>query len=60
MNTTYFLNIPKNIRSLLVSSGGFSVTAKVGLTESDSLAVDGAVEVGEASKEPEAVDVMVM
>jgi hypothetical protein len=55
---TYFLNIPKNIRSFEVSSGGFSATA-VGVTDDDSEAVDGAVEAGEASKEPEDVEAMV-
>jgi hypothetical protein len=55
---TYLRNIPKNIRSFEVSSGCFSATA-VGFTDDDSEAVDGAVEAGEASKEPEDVEAIV-
>jgi hypothetical protein len=56
---THFLRIPKNILSFDVSSGGLSagVTAP---TDEDSEAVDGAVEAGESSKEPEDVDAMVI
>lgn len=54
---TYFRKIPKNIRSFEVSSGGFSAVA-VGCTEDDSEAVEGAVEAGESSKEPEDVEAM--
>ena len=54
---THFLNIPRNILSLLVSSGGLSA-ACVAAPES-SLAVDGAVDAGLSSKEPELVDAIV-
>lgn len=50
----YFLNMPKNIRSLLVSSGGFSAACDTTFEEVE----DGAVEAGEASYE--AVDDMGM
>jgi hypothetical protein len=55
---THFLRIPKNIRSLLVSSGEFSAVCAAATAVSASLAVvdDGAVEAGESSKEPELVD----
>ena len=49
---SYFLKIPKNIRSFEVSSGGFSAVAKALFAE-ESEADDGAVEAGEGSKEPE-------
>ena len=55
---TYFRKIPKNIRSFEVSSGGFSAAA-VGFTDDDEEAVEGAVETGEASKDPEDVEAMV-
>jgi hypothetical protein len=49
--STHFLNIPKNILSLLVSSGGFSAVCAAAAT-SVSLAVDeGAVLAGESSVE---------
>jgi hypothetical protein len=54
---TYFRNIPKNMRNFEVSSGSFSMAA-VGLTDDDSEAVEGAVEAGEASKDPEDVEAM--
>jgi hypothetical protein len=55
---THFLRIPKNIRSLLVSSGDFSAVCAAATAVSPSLAVvdDGAVEAGDSSKEPELVD----
>jgi hypothetical protein len=51
--------MPKNIRSLELSSGGLSVTA-LGVTAvtDDSEAEDGAVEAGEGSMEPEDVEAM--
>jgi hypothetical protein len=54
---TYFRKIPRNMRSFEVSSGGFSAVA-VGVTDDDSEAVEGAVEAGEASKEPEDAEAM--
>lgn len=57
MGGTYFRKIPKNIRSFEVSSGGFSAAA-VGVTDDVEEAVEGAVEAGEASKDPEDVEAM--
>lgn len=53
--------MPRNMRSLLVSSGGFSaVCCVVAPTTSVSEDVDeGAVEAGESSKEPELVDAII-
>lgn len=51
---THFLRIPKNIRSLEVSSGIFSGAFFDGAGESD--AGEGAVEASEFSKEPEDAD----
>jgi len=59
IHRTHFLRIPKNILSFDVSSGGFSA-AVTAPTDEDSEAVDGAVEPGESSKEPEDVDAMVI
>jgi hypothetical protein len=56
---THFLRIPRNIRSLLVSSGDFSA-AFAPAAASVSLEVDeGAVLAGESSKEPELVDAII-
>jgi hypothetical protein len=54
--------MPKNMRSLELSSGGFSATAVVagGPLTDDSEAVEGAVEAGEGSMEPEEVEAMMM
>ncbi len=49
---TYFLKIPRNIRSFEVSSGGFSVAAWA-LFALESEEDEAAVEAGEASKEPD-------
>jgi hypothetical protein len=49
---THFLRIPKNIRSLLVSSGGFSAVCAAAAV-SISLVDEGAVLAGESSVEPE-------
>lgn len=46
---TYFLNIPKNIRNLEVSSGVFSETARALLGLDSEVVDDAAVEAGEAS-----------
>lgn len=57
---TYFRRIPRNIRSLEVSSGDFS-GAVVGVADDDSDAVEAAVDVaGEPSnaEEPDDVDAM--
>ena len=43
------------MRSFEVSSGGFSAVA-LGCTDDESEAVEGAVEAGDASKEPEDVE----
>ena len=48
--------MPKNIRSLELSSGGFSAVAAT--ATDDSEAVEGAVDTGEGSMEFEAVDAM--
>jgi hypothetical protein len=61
-NQTHFLRIPKNIRSLLVSSGDFSGACAAPVTPAVSVSLDvslGAVEAGESSKEPELVDAIV-
>lgn len=50
--STYFLRIPKNIRSFDVSSGGFSTVAWA-LFTLESEEDEGAVEAGEASTEPD-------
>ena len=56
---THFLRIPRNMRSLLVSSGGFS-GAWAPAPVSVSLEVDeGAVLAGESSKEPELVEAII-
>jgi hypothetical protein len=47
--------MPKNILSFDVSSGGFSAAAAAP-TDEESEAVDGAVEAGESSKEPDDAD----
>jgi hypothetical protein len=47
------------MRNFDVSSGGFSA-AVAAPTDEDSEAVDGAVEAGESSKEPDDVDAMVI
>jgi hypothetical protein len=51
--------MPKNMRSLEVSSGGFSCACVVGIVE-DSEAVDAAVEAGEFSKDPDDAEAMVI
>ena len=57
---TYFRKIPKNIRSLEVSSGGFSVAVvEVAFTEDESEAVEGAFDTSEFSKDPDDADAMV-
>lgn len=57
---TYFLNIPKNIRNFDVSSGGFSgAFMAAAFSDDESEAVEGAVEAGETSREPEDVDAIV-
>jgi hypothetical protein len=56
---THFLRIPKNILSFDVSSGGFSAAAVAAPTDEDSEAVDGAVEPGESSNEPDDVDAII-
>ena len=61
-NQTHFLRIPKNIRSLLVSSGDFSGACAAPVTPAVSVSLDvslGAVEAGESSKEPELVDAII-
>jgi hypothetical protein len=45
----YFLNIPKNMRSLEVSSGVFSVTACALLELNSEVVEEAAVEAGEGS-----------
>jgi hypothetical protein len=59
--STHFLRIPRNIRSLLVSSGDFSTACcAVAVPASVSEEVDeGAVEAGESSKEPELVEAII-
>ena len=57
---THFLRIPRNMRSLLVSSGGFSGACAAAAPVSVSLEVDeGAVLAGESSKEPELVEAII-
>jgi hypothetical protein len=57
---SYFRRMPKNIRSLEVSSGGFSAACVVALTARESEVEDGAVEAGDTSyEEPEDADAIV-
>ena len=56
---TYFLKIPKNIRSFEVSSGGFSGVLLVSFTDDDSDEVEGAVEADDSSNEPDDADAMI-
>lgn len=48
-DVSYFLNIPKNIRSFEVSSGGFSAACVTAFWEEESEVDDGAVDAGEVS-----------
>lgn len=52
---SYFRRIPKNMRSFELSSGVFSTVVFMTLTGTSEVE-DGAVEAGDASKEPEEAD----